>query len=66
MRYVVKWDAARTGYGIFDTVLDTWAEQPVFGLEHVAWGIAESLNHLETVRQQRKWLTGEDRARDRK
>jgi hypothetical protein len=67
MRYTVKWDGARKGYAIFDTVLDAWAaDHPVFGLEHVASGIAESLNQQESARHHRRWLAGEDRARDKK
>jgi hypothetical protein len=59
VRYVVKWDAPRKGYGIFDSLQGVWTAQPVFGLEHVAWGIAESLDEQETARQHRRVLSGE-------
>ena len=67
MRYVVGWDSARNGYGIVDLHLKAWAAgQPVYGLEHVAVGVAETLNERETVRERRRWLHDQDGERDRK
>ncbi len=67
VRYIVGWDNTRNGYGVIDVQLKAWAAgQPVYGLEHIASSMAETLNERETVRQQRRCLHEQDRERHRK
>ena len=65
-RYAARWDGARGGWAVWDSLCGAWVEPPAVGPEDVARGHAEALNQRDCARAQRRWLRAEDRGRGRK
>jgi hypothetical protein len=59
MRYTARWDVARGGFGVFDDGAGAWVPgYPVFGVEHVARGMAATLNETDLADAIHRCLQG--------